>query len=203
MTRKCYQLRQLFFGTALALMTGHAAAADFSSYKAVKIVYGMNTIDFGPPATHGTVILGWRENFNAHGFGVAIFYLNNQKGPVSGLQSDDRLGLVSVWDGRQEELTVRISGSADCVLHDFRLLISNEHKPSLLVLADRQMGETFIDQETVTFKIYTLKQNKEQMPGAPTYFFDLTEQRTAKRKYCDVENAFRDELGLNDNGNDR
>jgi hypothetical protein len=46
MTRKCYQLRQLFFGTALALMTGRAAAVDFSSYKAVKIVYGMNTSDF-------------------------------------------------------------------------------------------------------------------------------------------------------------
>jgi hypothetical protein len=36
---------------------------------------------------------------------------------------------------------------------------------------------------------YALKQNIEQMPGPPTYYFDLTEQRFAKRKYCDVEKS--------------
>jgi hypothetical protein len=201
MARKYFQIRQLFFGLPLTLMAGHAGAIDFSSYKVVRIVYGVNAVDFGPSATHGTVLLGWRENFNAHGFGVATFYLNAPKGAVSGLQRDDMLGLVSVWDGQKEELTVRTSGGADCVLHDFRLLISNEHKPSLLVLADRKMGGTFVDEESVTFKTYTLKQNVEQMPGPPTYYFDLTEQRTAKRKYCDVEKAFRDELGFDGNGN--
>ncbi len=113
------------------------------------------------------------------------------------------LGLVSVWDGQKVELTVNISGGADCVLHDFRLLISNQNKPSLLVLADRKMGETFVDEESVTFKMYTLKQNIEQSSGPPTYYFDLTEQHTAKHKYCDVEKAFHDEFGFGGNANGR
>jgi hypothetical protein len=203
MAQQYFQVSQLFFGWTLALMAGHAGAVDFSSYKVVKIVYGVNAVNFGPQATHGTVVLGWRENFNAHGFGVATFYLKAPKGTVSGLQRDDMLGLVSVWNGDKEEWTVTTSGGADCVLHGFRLLISTQQKPSLLVLADRKMGETFVDEESVTFKTYTLKQNKEQMPGPPAYYFDLTEQRTAKRKYCDVEKAFRDELGFDGNGNGR
>jgi len=198
MNRNSSQLRQSFLALALALIAGYAGALDLGSYKVAKIVYGVNAVDFGPPGTHGTVLLGWRENFNAHGFGVATFYLKTPKGAVSGLRRDDVLGLVSIWDGQKEELTVNTSGGADCVLHDFRLLISNQHKPSLLVLADRKMGETFVDEETVTFKTYTLKQNIEQMPGPPTYYFDLTEQRTAKRKYCDVEKAFRDEFDIGD-----
>jgi hypothetical protein len=201
MPRKSLQLRQLFFALTLALMTASAGVLELGSYKVVRLVYGVNAVDFGPPGTHGTVLLGWRENFNAHGFGVATFYLKIPKGAVSGLQRDDMLGLVSVWDDvkdSKEALTVTTSGGADCVLHDFRLLISNQHKPTLLVLADRKMDETYVEENSVTFKTYTLKQNIEQMPGPPTYYFDLTEQRTAKRKYCDVEKAFHDELDIGD-----
>lgn len=198
MDRNYSRLCQPFVALTLALMAGYAGALDLGSYKVVTIVYGVNAVDFGPQGTHGTVLLGWGENFNAHGFGVVTFYLTTPKGTVSGLQRDDMLGLVSVWEGQNEKLTVKTSGGADCVFHDFRLLISNQHKPSLLLLADRKMGETFVDEESVTFKTYTLKQNIQQMPGPPTYYFDLTEQRTAKRKYCDVEKAFHDELHIGD-----
>lgn len=179
-----------------------ASRVDLGTYKVVKLVYGVNAVDFGPAGTQGTVLLGWRENFNAHGFGVGTFYLKARRGTVpTGFQNDDVLGVVTLWDdvkGSKEALTVTTSGGADCVLHDFRLLMSTEHKPSLLVLADRKMGETYVDEETVTFRTYTLKQNIEQMPGPPTYYFDLTDQRTAKRKYCDVEKAFHDELDVGD-----
>lgn len=179
-----------------------ASAVNFGSYKVVKLVYGVNAVGFGPAGTQGTVLLGWRENFNAHGFGVGTFYLRAPKGTIPpGVQNDDVLGLVTVWDdvkGSKEALTVTTSGGADCVLHDFRLLVPTQHMPSLLVLADREMGETFIDEERVTFKTYTLTQNIEAMPGLPTYHFDLTDERVAKRKYCDVEKAFQDELGLGD-----
>jgi hypothetical protein len=179
-----------------------ASAVDFGTYKVVKLVYGVNAVSFGPAGTQGTVLLGWRDNFNAHGFGVGTFYLKAPQGTIPpSFQNDDVLRLVTVWDdvkGSKEALTVTTSGGADCVLHDFRLLISTQHKPSILVLADREMGESFIDEERVTFKTYTLTQNVEAMPGTPAFYFDLTGQRVAKRKYCDVEKAFQDELGLGD-----
>jgi hypothetical protein len=190
--------------SALVMATiflNNARALELATYQVVDLAYGVNLVDFGPIGTRGTVVLGWRENFNAQGFGVATFYLTGPKGQTRGFQTDPMLGLVTVWDdvkNSKEALTVATSGGADCVLHDFRLLISNQHKPSLLVLADRKMGETFVDEESVTFKTYTLKQNIQQMPGPPTYYFDLTEERTAKWKYCDVEKAFHDELGIGD-----
>ena len=42
---------------------------------------------------------------------------------VTGFQREIMLGLVSLWDAKIEQLTVKTSGGADCVLHDFRLLI--------------------------------------------------------------------------------
>jgi hypothetical protein len=175
-----------------------APVVDFSTYKVVNLVYGVNAVRFGPAGTQGTVLLGWRENFNAHGFGVATFYLTTPKDAASGFQ---RFGLVSIWDDvkdSREALSITTSGGADCVLHDFRLLISSQQKPALLVLADRTTGETFVDEETVTFKMYTLEQNMARTPGLPTFYFALTEQRVANRTYCDVEKAFQDDLGLGD-----
>jgi hypothetical protein len=45
------------------------------------------------------VVLGWRENFNAHGFGVGTFYLKAPKGrTLTGFQNDGAFELVTVWD---------------------------------------------------------------------------------------------------------
>jgi hypothetical protein len=76
-----------------------ASPVDLGTYEVVKLVYGVNAVGFGPAGTQGTVLLGWRENFNAHGFGVGTFYLKAPKGTIpTGFQNDDVLGLVTVWD---------------------------------------------------------------------------------------------------------
>src|ERR1700677_3767633 len=59
-----------------------ASPVDFGAYKVVKLVYGVNAVGFGPAGTQGTVLLGWRENFNAHGFGVGTFYLKAPQGTI-------------------------------------------------------------------------------------------------------------------------
>jgi len=146
--------------------------------------------------THGTVVLGWRENHNAHGFGVATFYLRKEA-------PDSRLELVGLWDKLDEKLYAVTSGGADCVLYDFRLLTStNKSKPAVLIRADRDMGETFADKEKVTFRFYVLREGFEGIPqgdpGSPSYMFDLVETQIAKATYCDVEEAFIKELGLGD-----
>jgi hypothetical protein len=188
----------LFVATLLA---SQAHSLELGSFKVASLTYGVNSVDFGPTGTRGTVVLGWRENFNAHGFGVATFYLVSPRDKVRGLQTDDMLGLVTVWDDirdAKEALTVTTSGGADCVVHDFRLLVSSERKPSLLVLADRKVDESFLEESTVTFKVYTLKQNADETPGLPTQYFALSETFTGKQRYCDVEKAFRSELGIGD-----
>jgi hypothetical protein len=111
--------------SALVMATiflNNARALELATYQVVDLAYGVNLVDFGPIGTRGTVVLGWRENFNAQGFGVATFYLTGPKGQTRGFQTDPMLGLVTVWDdvkNSKEALTVATSGGADCVLHDF------------------------------------------------------------------------------------
>jgi len=103
----------LFVATLLA---SQAHSLDLGSFKVASLTYGVNSVDFGPTETRGTVVLGWRENFNAHGFGVATFYLVSPRDKVRGLQTADMLGLVTVWDDvrdAKEALTVTTSGGAD------------------------------------------------------------------------------------------
>jgi hypothetical protein len=183
------------------VLLNNARALELATYKVVDLAYGVNLVDFGPIGTRGTVVLGWRENFNAHGFGVATFYLTGLKGQTRGFQTGTMLGLVTIWDdakNSKEPLTVMTSGGADCVLHDFRLLVPSQHKPSLLILADRMMGDSYFEENSVGFKVYVLKQNADQVAGSPTNYFELIDQFVANRKYCDVEKAFHDELGVGD-----
>src|SRR5476651_426094 len=153
----------------LLLLCSPSGAFDLSKYHVVPLKYGVNGVDFNMANTHGTVVLGWRENHNAHGFGVATFYLRKEA-------PDSRLELVGLWDKLDEKLYAVTSGGADCVLYDFRLLTStNKSKPAVLIRADRDMGETFADKEKVTFRFYVLREGFEGIPqgdpGSPSYMF--------------------------------
>jgi hypothetical protein len=66
----------------------------------------------------------------------------------------------------------------------------------VLILADRELGNSFIDIEKVTFRLYRLVRSTDGIPGRPAYYFDLTETRAAKAKYCDVDEALQKELGV-------
>jgi hypothetical protein len=97
------------------VLLNNARALELATYKVVDLAYGVNLVDFGPIGTRGTVVLGWRENFNAHGFGVATFYLTGLKGQTRGFQTGTMLGLVTIWDdakNSKEPLTVMTSGGA-------------------------------------------------------------------------------------------
>jgi hypothetical protein len=60
------------------------------------------------------------------------------------------------------------------------------------------MGDSYFEENSVGFKVYVLKQNADQVAGSPTNYFELIDQFVANRKYCDVEKAFHDELGVGD-----
>jgi hypothetical protein len=176
---------------AALLIAPVASGEDLSKYSVVKFAYGATSVDFSADGNDDLVVVGRRENFNAHGFDVASFYI----------KSPDSEGSREVWnivpmeaDGKEIQ-QVTSSGGAECLLHDFRLLKGKQKNEALLVLADRDFGETFVDEEKVTFTFYALKVNDGQHFGAD-YYFEKSSSQVAKKKYCDVREAFKSELGL-------
>ncbi len=158
----------------------------------IPISYGVNEISFGQ-GLHGLLVLAWRENFNAHGFDALTMYVSN---PVSTGQRDAALLMVPVFDHDKEQLMLTAGGGADCQLSDFRLIRESSGAVELIT-AQREFGQTYVDSEPVTFRYFALKHNEGSI-GRPPYYFQLTKVAKSRTTHCDVNEAFRAELGLED-----
>ncbi len=176
---------------ALALAVTSAYAMELGGYSVVKLHGGLNNLPLAFAGHRIAVVIGHRENSNAHSFDVVTFYLTNG-------EHSEGLNIVGVWDKDKEELTENVSGGADCLLHDFRLLRSDRGAVPMLVVADRPLLTSYTDNAPVLFKFYALKQKTDGLPGGPAYWFDLVETNTSKAEYCDVGVALSRELGLGD-----
>jgi len=160
--------------------------------KVVPLAYGITRIDMTGQNAEGMAVLANRENFNAHGFDVLTLYVRTLP-PWGGAKI---WSLVSVFDGEKEKLVTTVSGGADCLLHDFRLVAQSGGRPIALVVADRELGASYADPANVTFSFYELRNNRDGEVGRPVYYFERTSQVKARRPYCDVGEAFWGELGL-------
>jgi hypothetical protein len=146
---------------------------------------GLNRVDFTGDGKADLVVIAHRENFNAHGFDVVSFHAN-----------DGGLLQVPLFDGDDEAQFATISGGADCVLHDLRLLPGKRGEPATLVRADRVLGDSYAADAEVTFTWYALRRNVDSDVGYPEYRFERTRKTKAEKAYCDVGDAFAKELGL-------
>jgi len=155
----------------LAPMVAQAAAP-------VSLKNGMNRIDFTGDGRADLVVVAHRENFNAHGFEVVTFHV----------EDGDTLLQVPLFDGDDERQFAAISGGADCTLHDLRLLPGQAGEPMTLVIADRALGDSYADPDTVTFTWYALRTNGDV--GYPQFRFERTRTTQASKRFCDVGDAF-------------
>jgi hypothetical protein len=178
--------------TILFAIPGANAASLLDNYTMVKLEYGENRVDFNNDGVPDLVVVGHRENFNAHDYDVISFYANEPR------KEHSHLAIVPMFDQDKETVTLAAAGGADCRLHDFRLLRPKRGEQSLLIVADRKMSDSFFEENTVTFSYFKLERNSTELVGRPYLYFNLAEVRQAKAKYCDVNQAFRSELGLGD-----
>lgn len=161
----------------------------------VKLHYGLNKIDLTGQGDPAVAVLSLRENFNAHSFTVLTMYLT----PPPGARADAPWHVVPLFTERKgqqekEDLTLTTSGGADCELHGYRLLAA-PGKPMRIIVADREFGDSFADTGPVRFDFYELKNNDEQAPGWPLWYFEFKKSVQARHKHCDVGEAFKTELG--------
>lgn len=170
-----------------------ASASSLDGYAPVLINNGPNTLHL---AGHDVLIFrAWRENYNAHGFDVVALYMKGDRASV-----DAAWNLLPVFgdfgDALKERYEVTVSGGADCVLNDFRLLRSSDGRSAILIMAHRDLGASFADPAVVHFDYYTLAKNEDGTPGHPAFYFLFQKRTAAKASYCDVNEAFDKELHL-------
>ena len=167
--------------TLLLAASAMMAAAD----PALRPGNGITPLDLLGDGTGAMMVVGRRENYNAHSFDVATLYV----------RVDRQWELVPVFDADKEQTTLTSSGGADCLLHDFRFFRRRPRAPLELVVADRDYGDSFVDVRPVTFRLYALIRNVDSEPGAPTWSFQLRATRVSVKSYCDVGDAFKTESG--------
>jgi hypothetical protein len=130
-------------------------------------------------------------NFNSHGFDVvSIYALTKPDAP-----SEAGFLIVPMWEGNEERLELTSSEGADCKLTGFRF-IGGAGRDLQIVVAQREPGESYADAAGVTFTYFTLKRNSLAEPGWPLYYFESTRSASAKKPYCDADEAFAQELGF-------
>lgn len=168
-----------------------ASSSGLDGYSPVLINNGPNTLHL---AGHDVLAFrAWRENYNAHGFDLVTLYMKGD-----GASADGAWNLLPVFgsagDALKERYELTVSGGADCVLNDFRLLRSPDGKSAELIVAHRDMGESFADPAAVHFDYYTLAKNEDGTVGYPAFYFTFQKRSAAKASYCDVNEAFDKEL---------
>ena len=174
--------RSILLTGALLVAAASASAAGADPFRPGN---GITQLDLLGDGTPSMMVVGKRENFNAHSFDVISLYI----------RVDHQLEIVPLFDAGKEQDQLTSSGGADCLLHDFRFFRRKPHAPLELVVAERDYGDSFVDVRPVTFRRYTLNRNGDSTPGAPTWSFQLRATRVSAKAYCDVGDAFKSEPG--------
>jgi hypothetical protein len=182
----------------IVLVASSTVAADGAGLKVVPVNNGVNQLTLlGEPAM---AVRAWRENYNAHGFDVVSFYARDKTAGEKAFWNLIPVFGQAAKGDPTERLEITVGGGADCVLHDFRLLHSDDDKQVMLVIAQRDMGDSFADAAPVHFTWYNLVRNEDEAPGEPWLTFRQTRTTQAAKPYCDVEQAFDAELHLGTTG---
>jgi hypothetical protein len=182
--------RELLVIGTMALAFPTLVTADSQQLDATALKNGLNYVDFTGDGVKDLIVVAHRSNFNAHGYDAVSFYTQ------AALDSDNSFPedwhIIPLTYGGQEHLNVLVSGGANCVLHDFRLIAST----GTVILADRDFGEDFGDPQAVTFTYLNLVKNVDGTPGWPAFGFEVKRTLRSKASYCDVGDAFIKELGI-------
>jgi carbapenem resistance CarG-like protein len=170
---------------------GGGPQSEFAAMSVVPLQNGPNDIDLDGDGRNDLVFVAWRENFNAHGSNYATFYRS--------MPGDVKWELVPFLGEKDTSFeSFRSTQGADCVLRDLRVMRSPGTPTAaiVIVIGERDFGQSYADRAAVTFTVYRAVQNGQQVPGAPTFYFRADKTIRSRAKYCDLAEAFASELGL-------
>jgi hypothetical protein len=120
---------------------------------------------------------------NAHDVEMLGFFIRSKDGPAQRIPFE-------FANGPEPLLNMRTG--ADCMVSSARVLRDDGR---LRVVYAHRKGLWF-DNKPVSFDVFELVENENDMPGTPPLYFDLKKTLTSKRQYCDVNDALDKEAKL-------
>ncbi len=158
---------------------------------------GPNVVDVLGDGSPAQIMVARRDNGNAHGYSLFTAYV---QAPDEG--DNKRWQVVPFEDAAAKNAGYRESLStqegADCVLRDVRVIPQPKGGVEVVV-ATRDFGESYAASAAVSFDHYRVMHG-DGIPGEPTFYFKLSGSQKSRRKHCDVNEAFDQELGLGSHG---
>jgi hypothetical protein len=181
-------------GTLPAIARAQAPTHDFNDWSVLPLTEGPHPVALLGPGYPGLVVRGYVNNFNAHSYHSFTFYLSYPDSEGGQIRWD----LIPFVAGSEIHRDFVTAQGADCVLRDLRLLRPKMQPPTAMAVltAQRRMGESYADSQLVDFSLYQLRTSVTMAPGTPGIYFEKTRSLTSRRRYCDVEQAFKEEFGL-------
>jgi hypothetical protein len=152
---------------------------------------GLNYLDLDGDREKDVIVKGYRNNISAHTFSAISFYLSRK---IDNQKKFRRLDIISIESPDKEEYQLFTHEGADCILRDFRLVKIKNDKKVYLIKAERRLseGKTYADKDTTKFTIYELQYDDTD----DRFLFNKINEFKAAKKYCDVNIAFKQELGI-------
>ncbi len=153
-----------------------------------QIKYGITNIDLDGDGKNDLVVKGFVNNVSAHTMDYYTFYVMKEN-----LEGKVIPNLVKIKNDKDFDYSFSSSRGADCELSGVRIKKeSKEIKGMQLIIARREFGETYVDSQKVTFSYYKLVYDEDWS----LYIFEIYKSVVSKNSYCDVNDAFKKELGL-------
>jgi len=159
----------------------------------VKLKNGINYLDINGDGKQDIIMKGYRGNITAHSFSVYSIYVYKklERGDLCEWQIVSLGGGGGLGGDDISKYVISTHQGADCDLRDIRLARFNKNSPYYLVIADRPIGESYIDSQKVKFTFYKLIYLEDES----RFVYEKDKELFSKNKYCDVTEAFARELG--------
>lgn len=176
-----------------------ANARNFSHMQVIDVANGPNAVDINGDGRKDLVFSAHRENFNAHDFEHITFYMqdHHDSSEAGAAAPESPLWQVVPFftkDGPEFVAFDTIEG-ADCWLREM-VLLRNPDRTVTVIVADRDMGTSYVDKARMTFSVYRIAHNTDGLAGSPQIYFQRTDHFRSKKLYCDADHAIAAELGV-------
>ena len=179
-------------------LTGAAPAPSISIVRGARPLVlhdGVTMIpNFAGDGREGMIVLGWRDNGNAHGFDQFTVMLPRGKDEdwnIVGLEREDPRAAFENFI-RDDPHT----GEDNVTSVRFVRATYQGRSSVLLVTADRHWQDSIPEPAATTIEIYALKHNDGADVGATVDYYTRIASETAGRRYCNSDMALHVELGL-------
>lgn len=172
---------------------------DLSAITPFPLVHGVNRIpDFDGRGHQADIIYAWRDNANAHGYGIYSVLMPQPNSADDwalvtfesrgdGQQKSEEALRDQPFDDEQSVASVRFvkgrwKGRAETLAISARRDLSN--------------AASYLDAAPVDFTIYHLTANTEGTIGWPFYYFDQIDRFRSEERYCNSDWALMAVLAL-------